>query len=69
MIELKFKDQEKSRNSFVESQKIISLSQKFREVQLQKKLQEVQMEALRMLNKLMRKRNYIASIKIDSSHL
>ncbi|MDX8344499.1 DNA sulfur modification protein DndD [Rossellomorea sp. YZS02] len=66
-IEFKFRDQEKSRNSFVESQKIISLSQKFRKLQLQKKLQEVQMEALRMLNKLMRKRNYIASIKIDSS--
>ncbi|MCM2603454.1 DNA sulfur modification protein DndD [Rossellomorea marisflavi] len=66
-IEHKFKDQEKSRNSFVESQKIISLSQKFRRIQLQKKLQEVQMEALRMLNKLMRKRNYIASIKIDPS--
>ncbi|MRX73058.1 DNA sulfur modification protein DndD [Bacillus lacus] len=66
-IEALFRDQEKSRNSFVESQKIISLSQKFREIQLKKKLQEVQMEALRMLNKLMRKRNYIASMKIDSS--
>jgi DNA sulfur modification protein DndD len=65
-IELKFRDQEKSKNSFVESQKIIMLSQKFRKIQLQKKLQEVQMEALRMLNKLMRKKNYIASIKIDS---
>ncbi len=66
-IEHKFRDQEKSKNSFIESQKIIMLSQKFRKVQLQKKLQEVQMEALRMLNKLMRKRNYIASIRIDSA--
>ncbi|WP_421377982.1 DNA sulfur modification protein DndD [Bacillus salacetis] len=66
-IETMFRDQEKSRNSFVESQKIISLSRKFREIQLKKKLQEVQMEALRMLNKLMRKQHYIASLKIDSS--
>jgi DNA sulfur modification protein DndD len=66
-IESVFRDQEKSKNSFVESQKIISLSRKFRKIQLIKKLQEVQMEALRMLNKLMRKHNYIASLKIDSS--
>jgi DNA sulfur modification protein DndD len=66
-IELKFRDQEKSRNSFIESQKIIDLSNKFRKIQLTKKLQEVQMESLQMLNKLMRKKNYISSINIDSS--
>jgi DNA sulfur modification protein DndD len=66
-IELKFRDQEKSRNSFIESQKIIDLSNKFRKIQLTKKLQEVQMESLQMLNKLMRKKNYISSISIDSS--
>ncbi|MFY4775838.1 DNA sulfur modification protein DndD [Metabacillus sp. RGM 3146] len=64
-IELNFKDQEKSRNSFVESQKIISLSRKFRVLQLKKKLQEVQIEATKMLNKLMRKQNYISSLKVD----
>lgn len=66
-IELMFRNQEKSRNSFVESQKIISLSQKFRKIQLQKKLQEVQIETLKMLNKIMRKQHYIASLKINSS--
>ncbi|WP_411334429.1 DNA sulfur modification protein DndD [Metabacillus indicus] len=66
-IEIQFKDQEKSRNSFVESQKIISLSKKFRDLQLKKKLQEVQIEATKMLNKLMRKQNYISSLKVESS--
>lgn len=59
------KDTEKTSSSFLESQKIIALSRRFREIQLQKKLQQVQFEATKMLKKILRKQNYISSISID----
>ncbi|KOF08739.1 hypothetical protein AC739_18655 [Planococcus glaciei] len=59
------KDSEKTSSSFLESQKIIALSRRFREIQLQKKLQQVQFEASVMLKKILRKQNYVSSIAID----
>jgi len=59
------KDNEKTKNSYIETQKIISLSRRFREVQIKKKLQEVQIEATKMLNKIIRKHNYISTILIE----
>lgn len=59
------KDSEKTSSSFLESQKIIALSRRFREIQLQKKLQQVQFEASIMLKKILRKHNYVSSIVID----
>lgn len=59
------KDSEKTSSSFLESQKIIALSRRFREIQLQKKLQQVQFEASIMLKKILRKQNYVSSIVID----
>ncbi|MBB5180258.1 DNA sulfur modification protein DndD [Planomicrobium koreense] len=59
------KDSEKTSSSFLESQKIIALSRRFREIQLQKKLQQVQFEASIMLKRILRKQNYVSSIIID----
>jgi DNA sulfur modification protein DndD len=59
------KDREKTESSFLQSQKIIDFSRKFREIQLKKKLQEVQIEASKMLKKIFRKNNYITSLTID----
>ncbi|MFD1739504.1 DNA sulfur modification protein DndD [Bacillus salitolerans] len=60
------KDNEKTKSSFLESQKIISLSRRFREIQLKKKLQQVQIEASTMIKRILRKHNYISSILIDN---
>jgi DNA sulfur modification protein DndD len=59
------KDSDKTKSSFVESQKIIALSRRFREIQLKKKLQQVQIEASSMLKRIFRKHNYVSSIIID----
>ncbi|MCZ8538298.1 DNA sulfur modification protein DndD [Paenisporosarcina quisquiliarum] len=63
--QLVIKDTEKTKSSYLESQKIIELSKRFRELQLKKKLQEVQIEASVLLKKMFRKQNYINSIRID----
>lgn len=47
------------------SHQVIRLSQSFRELQLKKNLQQVQLETQRMLNKLLRKDRYIAFVSID----
>ncbi|UYZ24021.1 DNA sulfur modification protein DndD [Mesobacillus jeotgali] len=59
------KDRDKTESSFLQSQKIIDFSRKFREIQLKKKLQEVQIEASKMLKKIFRKNDYITSLTID----
>ncbi|MGE7979644.1 DNA sulfur modification protein DndD [Psychrobacillus sp. NPDC093200] len=64
-VRSQLKDSEKTSSSFLESQKIIALSRRFREIQLQKKLQQVQFEASKMLRKILRKQNYVSSITID----
>jgi len=66
-IHQSLKDTEKTKSSFLESQKIITLSRRFRQIQLQKKLQEVQIEATTMLKKIFRKQNYVSSILIDEN--
>ncbi|WP_043931890.1 DNA sulfur modification protein DndD [Bacillus sp. EB01] len=60
------KESEKTKSSFFESQKIIAFSRRFREVQLKKKLQQVQIEATSMLKRIFRKHNYVSTILIDS---
>ena len=64
-IQNTLKDQDKTKSSFLESQKIIALSRRFREIQLKKKLQQVQIEASSMLKKIFRKQNYVSYINID----
>lgn len=66
-IHSQLKDHEKTQSSFLESQKIITLSKRFRQIQLKKKLQEVQIAATTMLRRILRKQNYIASILIDEN--
>jgi len=55
----------KKKSSFTIAQNIKKLSTEFQKLQHQKKLQQVQIEATRMLNKLMRKQQYISSIRIN----
>jgi DNA sulfur modification protein DndD len=49
------------------SNKLIMISEQFRALQRQKKLQQVQYEATTMMNKLLRKKEYLSTIKIDSN--
>ena len=53
-------------NTFEMAQNIIKLSNKFQEIQRMKKLQQVQIAATNMMNKIMRKKQYISSIQINS---
>jgi len=55
----------KKKSSFSIAQNIKKLSTEFQKLQHQKKLQQVQIEATRMLNKLMRKQQYISAIRIN----
>jgi DNA sulfur modification protein DndD len=64
-IQSTLRDSDKTRSSFLESQKIIALSRRFREIQLKKKLQEVQIESSNMLKRIFRKHNYVTSIIIE----
>jgi DNA sulfur modification protein DndD len=64
-IQHSLRDNDKTKSSFLESQKIITLSRRFREIQLKKKLQQVQIEATSMLKKIFRKHNYVSAIIID----
>ena len=64
-IQKLLKDNEKTKSSFLESQKVITLSRRFREIQNKKKLQQVQIEATIMLKKIFRKQNYISYVRID----
>ncbi|HDX9588864.1 TPA: DNA sulfur modification protein DndD [Bacillus pseudomycoides] len=57
----------KTKNTFLMAQNIMKLSNEFQMLQHQKKLQQVQIEATKMLNKLMRKHQYISSIRINST--
>lgn len=66
-IHTSLRDNEKTKSSFLESQKIITLSRRFRQMQLKKKLQEVEIEATSMLRKIFRKQNYISSVLIDEN--
>jgi DNA sulfur modification protein DndD len=58
-------DSNKVKNSFLISSQVIELSKHFRKSQQQKKLQQVQIEATKMLNLLMRKKDYVSRIKIN----
>lgn len=60
------KQETRTENTFEMAQNIIKLSQRFQEVQHKKKLQQVQIAATEMLNKLMRKNQYISAIRINS---
>ncbi|WLR42620.1 DNA sulfur modification protein DndD [Bacillus carboniphilus] len=63
----RLQEEEKSKGSYIIANKIKELSTKFRIQQQKKKLQDVQIEATRMLNGLMRKKDYVSSLVIDSN--
>ncbi len=64
-LKQKYKASSKNKNAFLISSQIIDLSKKFRRQQLHKKIHEVQIQATKMLNALMRKKDYVSSIDID----
>ncbi|MEW9502598.1 DNA sulfur modification protein DndD [Jeotgalibacillus marinus] len=55
----------KKNSSFEHSEKIISVSEQFRRIQLRGKLQDVEYFSTRMLKRLFRKKDFINTIKID----
>lgn len=57
----------KSESSYAMTEKLLTVSQRFRERQWQKKLNDVAKEATKMINILFRKKDYIDRIHIDSS--
>ncbi|MBY6036641.1 DNA sulfur modification protein DndD [Fictibacillus nanhaiensis] len=61
----KLVDSNKVQNTFLISSQVIELSKHFRKTQQQKKLQQVQIEATKMLNSLMRKRDYVSRVIIN----
>lgn len=65
-ISRSLKNHDKTISSFAESQKIIALSRHFRNLQLKKKLSDIEHESTRMLKRILRKQNYIYSIDINS---
>lgn len=56
---------DKTSGSFLEAQKIITLSRRYREIQIKQKLQDVQIQATQNLKKMLRKHDYISLIQID----
>lgn len=65
-IKLQLRNYEKTSGSFLEAQKIIALSRKYRDIQITHRLQDVQIQATENLKKMLRKHDYISSIKIDT---
>ncbi|WNR45135.1 DNA sulfur modification protein DndD [Paenibacillus roseipurpureus] len=55
----------KTENSFSMADKLIKVSLRFRNMQLRKKLDQVQNEAIKMIHKLFRKKDYVTRIYID----
>ncbi|MFK4300400.1 DNA sulfur modification protein DndD [Paenibacillus sp. RC254] len=63
----KIRDFHKAENSFVMTEKLLNVSQRFRERQWRKKLDDVAKEATKMINILFRKKSYIERMHIDHS--
>ncbi|WPP40716.1 DNA sulfur modification protein DndD [Paenibacillus hunanensis] len=61
----KIRDYHKAENSFIMTEKLLLVSQRFRERQWRKKLDDVAKEATKMVNILFRKKEYIDRIHID----
>jgi len=56
---------QRKRSSFVEAEKILTASTRFRELQLRRKIKDVEIFALSMIKRLMRKEDFIETIQID----
>ena len=55
----------KTSGSLLEAQKIITLSRRYREIQIQQKLKDVQIQATKNLKLMLRKHDYISLIQIN----
>ncbi|MBD8522736.1 DNA sulfur modification protein DndD [Lysinibacillus fusiformis] len=64
-IKLQLRNFDKSTGSLLEAQKIITLSRRYRDIQIQQKLKDVQIQATQNLKKMLRKHDYISLIQIN----
>ena len=64
-IEERINEHYKSENSYAMTEKLLNVSQRFRERQWRKKLDDVANETTQLVNILFRKKNYIKRIHID----
>lgn len=64
-IRTKLSSQEKIQNTLLLTSNIFEISRKFRTMQLRKKLKQVEVETLKMINRIFRKENYVRDLKID----
>lgn len=64
-INKKINEMKKSETSYIIAEKIARVSRRFREMQLRKKLDHVQAETVKMIQKLFRKKNFITKVHID----
>ncbi|MBA4603334.1 DNA sulfur modification protein DndD [Thermoactinomyces mirandus] len=61
----RMKVEKKSSSTVYLSEQIMEISKKFRRIQFQKKLKQVEIEAIKMVNSLFRKKPFINEIQID----
>ncbi|MGM1050417.1 MAG: DNA sulfur modification protein DndD [Bacillota bacterium] len=66
-INEKIKEYHKAENSYMMTEKLLKVSQRFRERQWRKKLDDVANEATKLINILFRKKTYIDRMHIDHS--
>lgn len=66
-LQEKVSEYHKGENSFLMTEKLLKVSQRFRERQWRKKLDDVANEAIKMINILFRKKAYIDRMHIDHS--
>ncbi len=64
-VKLQLRNFDKSTGSLLEAQKIITLSRRYRDIQIQQKLKDVQIQATQNLKKMLRKHDYISLIQIN----
>ncbi|MGE7988530.1 DNA sulfur modification protein DndD [Lysinibacillus fusiformis] len=64
-IKSQLRNVNKTSGSLIEAQKIISLSRRYRDIQIQQKLKDVQIQATQNLKKMLRKHDYISLIQIN----
>lgn len=64
-VEQKIRDYHKSEKSYAMTEKLLKVSQRFRERQWRKKLDDVANETVRMIEMLFRKKDFIKRIHID----
>lgn len=56
---------QRKRASFIEAEKIMNVTRRFRELQLRRKVKDIEYFSITMINQIMRKQNFIKKIEIN----